>query len=132
VIAPHRQLTGRIVIATHNPGKLREMRELLAPYGIDAVSAGELNLPEPAETGASFRDNARIKAKAAHDQGNARLRFACTHSLSLTFFPRWLTTMIESPPVITGLIKIAAAFGVLLVLRALWHALIQRRRRRAA
>jgi XTP/dITP diphosphohydrolase len=65
VSAPHRQLAGRIVIATHNPGKLREMRELLAPYGIDAVSAGELNLPEPAETGASFRDNARIKAQAA-------------------------------------------------------------------
>ena len=41
------------------------MRELLAPYGIDAVSAGELNLFEPAETGASFRDNARIKAQAA-------------------------------------------------------------------
>ena len=63
--APHRRLAGRIVIATHNAGKLREMRELLAPYGIDAVSAGELNLPEPEETGASFRDNARIKAQAA-------------------------------------------------------------------
>jgi XTP/dITP diphosphohydrolase len=61
----HRPLTGRIVIATHNPGKLREMRELLAPYGIDAVSAGELNLPEPEETGVSFHDNARIKAMAA-------------------------------------------------------------------
>ena len=63
--APRRQLAGRIVIATHNAGKLREMRELLAPYGIDAVSVGELNLPEPEETGASFRDNARIKAQAA-------------------------------------------------------------------
>lgn len=63
--APHRQLTGRIVIATHNSGKLREMRELLAPYGIDAVSAGELGLGEPEETGTSFRDNARIKAQAA-------------------------------------------------------------------
>jgi XTP/dITP diphosphohydrolase len=65
VSVPHRQLTGRIVIATHNPGKLREMRELLAPYGIDAVSAGELGLGEPEETGSSFRDNARIKAQAA-------------------------------------------------------------------
>jgi XTP/dITP diphosphohydrolase len=65
VSAPHRKLTGRTVIATHNPGKLKEMRELLAPYGIDAVSAGELNLGEPEETGASFRDNARIKASAA-------------------------------------------------------------------
>jgi XTP/dITP diphosphohydrolase len=65
VSAAHRQLAGRIVIATHNPGKLREMRELLAPYGIEAVSAGELGLGEPEETGASFRDNARIKAQAA-------------------------------------------------------------------
>ena len=58
----HRQLTGRVVIATHNPGKLREMRELLQPFGVDAVSAGTLGLAEPAETGTSFRDNARIKA----------------------------------------------------------------------
>jgi XTP/dITP diphosphohydrolase len=55
----------RLVIATHNPGKLVEMRELLAPYGIDAISAGELGLQEPDETGMSFRDNARIKATAA-------------------------------------------------------------------
>jgi XTP/dITP diphosphohydrolase len=61
----HRHLAGRLVIATHNPGKLAEMRELLAPYGIDATSAGELGLPEPDETGSSFRDNARIKAQAA-------------------------------------------------------------------
>jgi len=61
----HRPITGRLVIATHNPGKLAEMRELLAPYGIDAISAGELKLAEPDETGMSFRDNARIKAEAA-------------------------------------------------------------------
>ena len=61
----HRQISGRLVIATHNPGKLREMRELLAPYGIEAVSAGELGLPEPAETGTSFAENARLKAVAA-------------------------------------------------------------------
>jgi XTP/dITP diphosphohydrolase len=60
-----RPITGRLVIATHNPGKLAEMRELLAPYGIDAISAGELDLPEPDEDGMSFRDNARIKAQAA-------------------------------------------------------------------
>jgi XTP/dITP diphosphohydrolase len=60
-----RRLQGRVVIATHNPGKLREMRELLAPYGIEAVSAGELDLIEPAETGTSFAENARIKAEAA-------------------------------------------------------------------
>jgi XTP/dITP diphosphohydrolase len=61
----HRRIAGRIVIATHNPGKLGELRELLSPYGIEAVSAGELGLDEPEETGASFRANARIKAQAA-------------------------------------------------------------------
>ncbi len=53
------------MIATHNSGKLREMRELLAPYGVEAVSAGELGLGEPEETGTSFEENARIKAAAA-------------------------------------------------------------------
>jgi XTP/dITP diphosphohydrolase len=60
-----RLLTGPVVIATHNPGKLREMRELLAPYGIEAQSAGELGLAEPDETGKTFKANARIKALAA-------------------------------------------------------------------
>jgi XTP/dITP diphosphohydrolase len=63
--AAHRPIGGRLVIATHNPGKLAEMRELLAIYGIAAVSAGELGLPEPEETGTTFRANARIKAEAA-------------------------------------------------------------------
>jgi len=53
------------VIATHNPGKLAEMRELLAPHGVEAVSATELGLAEPQETGDSFASNARIKAVAA-------------------------------------------------------------------
>lgn len=61
----HRRITGKLVIATHNPGKLAEMKELLAPYGIEAVSAGELDLPEPDETGNDFRSNAAIKAIAA-------------------------------------------------------------------
>src|ERR1700727_2355079 len=61
----HRRITGRLVIATHNPGKLAEMRELLAPYGIEAISAGELGLGEPDETGKTFAANARIKAVAA-------------------------------------------------------------------
>ncbi len=60
-----RKLTGKVVIATHNPGKLAEMRELLAPHGVTAISAGELNLPEPEETGKTFLENARIKAAAA-------------------------------------------------------------------
>ena len=55
----------RLVIATHNAGKLREMGELLAPYGIDTVSAGDLGLPEPEETGTTFVANALIKAEAA-------------------------------------------------------------------
>jgi XTP/dITP diphosphohydrolase len=61
----HRPLTGRVVIATHNAGKLREMQELLAPFGVEAVSAGELGLPAPAETGHMFAENAAIKAHAA-------------------------------------------------------------------
>jgi XTP/dITP diphosphohydrolase len=61
----HRRLTGKLVIATHNPGKLAEMRELLAPHGVEAISAGELGLDEPEETGDDFRSNARIKAVAA-------------------------------------------------------------------
>src|SRR5215470_2530128 len=61
----HRQITGKLVIATHNPGKLAEMRELLAPHGVEAVSAGDLGLDEPEETGTSFRANAAIKAIAA-------------------------------------------------------------------
>src|SRR5689334_16577958 len=61
----HRQITGRLVIATHNPGKLAEMRELLAPHGVEAVSAGDLGLGEPEEIGKTFEANARIKAVAA-------------------------------------------------------------------
>src|ERR671927_1314086 len=61
----HRQITGKLVIATHNPGKLAEMRKLLAPHGVEAVSAGELGLGEPEETGDTFQANARIKAIAA-------------------------------------------------------------------
>jgi XTP/dITP diphosphohydrolase len=60
-----RKITGRIVIATHNKGKLVEMRDLLGLYGVEAVSASELNLPEPEETGTTFSANARLKAEAA-------------------------------------------------------------------
>jgi XTP/dITP diphosphohydrolase len=59
------KLSGKLVIATHNAGKLREMRELLAPYGVEAISAGELGLSEPEETGVDFVSNALIKARAA-------------------------------------------------------------------
>jgi XTP/dITP diphosphohydrolase len=65
-----RPIEGRVVIATHNSGKLWEMRELLTPFGIDAVSAGDLGLPEPEETGTTFAENARIKAEAAARAAN--------------------------------------------------------------
>ena len=55
----------RLVAASHNEGKVRELAELFAPYGIEMVSAGSLGLPEPEETGATFIENARIKALAA-------------------------------------------------------------------
>jgi XTP/dITP diphosphohydrolase len=60
-----RRITGQLVIATHNSGKLAEMRELLSPHGVTAISATDLNLAEPEETGDSFAANARIKAVAA-------------------------------------------------------------------
>jgi XTP/dITP diphosphohydrolase len=60
-----RKLTGPVVIATHNQGKLKEMRELLAPYGVATHSSADLGLPEPKESGKTFAANARIKALAA-------------------------------------------------------------------
>jgi XTP/dITP diphosphohydrolase len=57
----------RLVVATHNAGKLAEFRDLLGPHGIDLVSAGELGLPEPAETGTLYAENAALKARAATD-----------------------------------------------------------------
>jgi XTP/dITP diphosphohydrolase len=55
----------RLVIASHNEGKVREIADLLAPFGIDVVSAGKLGLPEPVETGATFAENAALKAASA-------------------------------------------------------------------
>lgn len=66
--ALHRKLApGKLVIASHNEGKVREIRELLLPFGIEPVSAGSLGLPEPDETGATFIANAELKARAAAD-----------------------------------------------------------------
>jgi XTP/dITP diphosphohydrolase len=65
-----RKISGQLVIATHNPGKLAEMRELLSPHGVTAISATELNLAEPEETGDSFAANAKIKAVAAATAAN--------------------------------------------------------------
>ena len=62
-----REIGPKLVIATHNPGKLREISELIAPLGIECVSAAELGLPEPEEIGVSFADNADLKAREAAD-----------------------------------------------------------------
>jgi XTP/dITP diphosphohydrolase len=58
----------RLVVASHNPGKLREIADLVRPYGLDVVSASALNLPEPEETETTFAGNARLKAVAAATQ----------------------------------------------------------------
>ena len=55
----------KIVVASHNEGKVREIRDLLAPFGVETVSAGELGLPEPDETETTFAGNAELKARAA-------------------------------------------------------------------
>ena len=65
---PHRKLApGKLVIASHNKGKLREIGELLKPFGIETVSAGALDVPEPEETGVSFIANAELKARFSAD-----------------------------------------------------------------
>jgi XTP/dITP diphosphohydrolase len=61
----HLRAGERLVIASHNPGKVAEIEELLRPYGVAAIGAGALGLPEPEETGASFEANAALKARAA-------------------------------------------------------------------
>ena len=65
--AIRRLKSGKLVIASHNAGKVREIGALLAEHGIDAVSAAELDLPEPEETGTTFVMNAELKARAAAD-----------------------------------------------------------------
>ena len=65
---PHRKLgPGRLVIASHNKGKLREIGELLAPFGIETVSAAAMDVPEPEETGVSIVANAEFKARFSAD-----------------------------------------------------------------
>jgi XTP/dITP diphosphohydrolase len=59
----------RLVIASHNPGKIAEIAVLLAPFGVRTVGAGALGLPEPEETGATFEANAALKARAAEASG---------------------------------------------------------------
>ena len=86
----------KLVIATHNEGKLREIRDLLAPYGIECVGAAELDLPEPEETGNSFVDNAELKAREAADLSglpaladDSGLSVDALHGLPGIFSARW-------------------------------------------
>ena len=58
---------GKLVVATHNQGKVKELRALLEPFGLDLVSAKDLDLPEPEETGTTFFFNAELKARSAAD-----------------------------------------------------------------
>ena len=86
----------KLVIATHNPGKLREIRDLLAPLGIACVGAAELDLPEPEEIGNTFVDNADLKARQAADLSglpaladDSGLAVDALHGLPGIFSARW-------------------------------------------
>ncbi len=86
----------KLVIATHNPGKLREIRDLLAPLGFDCVGAAELGLPEPEEIGNTFVDNADLKAREAADLSglpaladDSGLAVDALHGLPGIFSARW-------------------------------------------
>jgi XTP/dITP diphosphohydrolase len=86
----------KLVIATHNPGKLREIEELLAPLGIDCVGAAELGLPEPEEIGNTFIDNAELKAREGADLSglpaladDSGLSVDALHGLPGIFSARW-------------------------------------------
>ena len=86
----------KLVIATHNPGKYREIEELLAPLGISTVGAAELGLPEPEEIGNTFIDNAELKAREAADLSglpaladDSGLSVHALHGLPGIFSARW-------------------------------------------
>jgi XTP/dITP diphosphohydrolase len=86
----------KLVIATHNAGKLREIQELLAPYGIECVGAAELGLPEPEEIGNNFVDNAELKAREAADLSglpaladDSGISVDALHGLPGIFSARW-------------------------------------------
>ena len=91
-----RPIGGKLVIATHNPGKLREIAELIEPLGISCVSAADLGLPEPEEIGNTFVDNADLKAREAADLSglpaladDSGLSVDALHGLPGIFSARW-------------------------------------------
>jgi XTP/dITP diphosphohydrolase len=73
----------QLVVASHNPGKVREIKALLGPHGIEPIGAGDLNLPEPEETEATFAGNAELKARAAA-QASGHFALADDSGLSVT------------------------------------------------
>ncbi len=86
----------KLVIATHNEGKLREIRDLLAPFDIECVGAAELGLPEPEEIGNSFVYNAELKAREAADLSglpaladDSGISVDALHGLPGIFSARW-------------------------------------------
>ena len=91
-----RPIGDRLVIATHNPGKLKEIAELIEPIGLACVGAEELGLPEPEEIGNSFADNADLKAREAADLSglpaladDSGLCVDALHGLPGIFSARW-------------------------------------------
>src|SRR5215216_1667181 len=91
-----RPIGDKLVIATHNPGKLREIGDLVRPFGIDCVGAAELGLPEPEEIGNSFVANAELKAREAADLSglpaladDSGLVVDALHGLPGIFSARW-------------------------------------------
>ena len=91
-----RKIGPKLVIATHNAGKLREIRALMAPFGIECVGAAELDLPEPEEIGNTFVDNAELKAREAADLSglpcladDSGLSVDALHGLPGIFSARW-------------------------------------------
>ena len=91
-----RRIGDKLVIATHNPGKLREIQVLLEPFGIECASAADLNLPEPEEIGNTFVDNADLKAREAADLSgipaladDSGLSIDALHGLPGIFSARW-------------------------------------------
>ncbi|MGI8705483.1 MAG: RdgB/HAM1 family non-canonical purine NTP pyrophosphatase [Sphingomicrobium sp.] len=91
-----REIGDRLVIATHNPGKLKEIAALIEPLGIDCVGAEELRLPEPEEIGNTFLDNADLKARSAADLSgypaladDSGLCVDALHGLPGIFSARW-------------------------------------------
>src|SRR6476620_4278113 len=91
-----RPLGEKLVIATHNPGKLREIAALIEPLGIACVGAEELGLPEPEEIGNTFVDNADLKAREAADLSglpaladDSGISVDALHGLPGIFSARW-------------------------------------------